>query len=248
MEQHHASSHPEGTRRAPGADVEFFFDPVCPFCWVTSRWVRQVQRLTPLTVDWRFISLAVLNDRPHAYDDKPDLYPVVHDLGRQLLRVAAAARDAHGSEVVGHLYQAMGEALWERPGDDIGDFDDVLRTQARGIDVDDILRSVDLPTELAQARQDTSWDEMLVAETKLALARVGDDVGTPIISFDPPDGPAFFGPVISDVPSDEDALRYWEALTTLAEMPGFAEVKRTLRSVPVTGLMAPLVGATTTVS
>ncbi|MFU8841828.1 MAG: hypothetical protein ACNA8R_14085, partial [Nitriliruptoraceae bacterium] len=134
METHQDTPHPEGTSRAPDADIEFFFDPVCPFCWVTSRWVRQVQRLTSLTVDWRFISLAVLNDRPHAYDDKPDLYPVVHDLGRQLLRVAAAARDAHGPAAVGRLYQAMGEALWERPDDGIEDFDDVLRTQARGID------------------------------------------------------------------------------------------------------------------
>jgi 2-hydroxychromene-2-carboxylate isomerase len=230
------------------ADVELFFDPVCPFCWVTSKWLRQVQRLSDVTVEWRFISLAVLNDRPGAYDDKPALYPAVHGLGRRLLRVAAAARDAHGSEAIGPLYRAMGEALWERGGQDVEEFDDVLAVQARGIDVEAALAAAGLPTGLAAAQDDARWDPVLERETKEALSRVGDDVGTPILSFSPPDGPAFFGPVISNPPSDDEALRYWEALTTLARMDGFAEVKRTLRSMPVTALTEPLVGTTTTAS
>lgn len=230
------------------ADVELFFDPVCPFCWVTSRWLRQVQRLRGTDVEWRFISLAVLNDRPGAYDDKPDLYPEVHGLGRRLLRVAAATRDRHGREAVGDLYEAMGTALWERPGTDVTAFDDVLAVQARGIDVGAVLRRVGLELDLAAAQDDPKWDRVLVAETEEALARVGDDVGTPILSFSPPDGPAFFGPVISDTPSDEDALRYWDALTTLADMPGFAEIKRTLRAFPATTLTAALAGDPTTVS
>lgn len=230
------------------ADVELFFDPVCPFCWVTSKWVRQVQRLSGITVEWRFISLALLNDHPHAYDDKPELYPAVHHLGRRLLRVAAAAREDHGSGAIGPLYRAMGEALWERPGEDVQVFDDILEVQAHGIDIEATLAAAGLPTKLAAAAEDSRWDPVLARETDEALSRVGDDVGTPILSFSPPDGPAFFGPVISDTPSDEDALRYWDALTTLAEMPGFAEVKRTLRSIPVTALTAPLVGEVTTVS
>ena len=226
------------------ADVELFFDPVCPFCWVTSRWVRQVQRLRGIEVDWRFISLAVLHEGPDGYgEDDPELYPAVHELGRELLRVATAAADAHGDEVVGPLYEAMGTALWETPADGIEDFEDLLAVQAeRGVDVAAVLTEVGLPASLADARHDDAWDETLRQSTKEALARVGGDVGTPILSFSPPDGPAFFGPVISDHPSDEDAVRYWDALTTLAEMPGFAEVKRTLRSVPVTALTTPLVG------
>lgn len=229
------------------ADVELFFDPVCPFCWVTSKWLRQVQRLSGITVEWRFISLALLNDHPHAYDDKPDLYPAVHHLGRRLLRVAAAARDAHGPDVVGPLYRAMGEALWERSGRHVRDFDDVLAVQSRGIDIEATLAAAGL-TALAGAADDERWDAVLAQETDEALARVGDDVGTPILSFSPPDGPAFFGPVISDTPSDEDAVRYWDALTTLAEMPGFAEIKRTLRSVPISALTAPLAGEVITAS
>jgi 2-hydroxychromene-2-carboxylate isomerase len=230
------------------ADVELYFDPVCPFCWVTSRWLRQVQRLRDLTVDWRIISLAVLNDRPGAYDDKPDLYPEVHGVGRRLLRVVAAARDAHGPTVVGPLYQAMGDALWETPRDEPRDVQDVLAVQARGLDVAATLRAVGLPEDLVVAADEARWDVDLVADTKRALALVGDDVGTPIIALDPPDGPAFFGPVISDTPDDEVALRCWDALITLAGMPGFAEVKRSLRSFPVTALTRPLAGTQTSVS
>lgn len=230
------------------ADVELFFDPVCPFCWVTSKWLRQVQRLDGIEVDWRFISLARLNAGPGAYDDKPDLYPEVHDLGRRLLRVAAAARDRNGPGAVGPLYEAMGNALWERSAPEITEFEDVLAVQVRGIDVAAALRVADLDPTLATAADDDRWDAVVAEETDEALARVGDDVGTPILSFSPPDGPAFFGPVISEVPSDEDAVRYWHALTTLADMPGFAEVKRTLRSFPATTLTAALAGQSTSVS
>jgi hypothetical protein len=227
-------------------DVELFFDPVCPFCWVTSRWLRQVERLTDMRVGWRFISLARLNDRPGAYDEKPDSYPALHGQGHELLRVAAAAREQHGPEIVGPLYRAMGEALWETPAEGIEDVDDLLQVQARGIDVAATLESAGLSPDLAGAATDARWDGVIAAETDEALARVGDDLGTPILSFDPPEGPAFFGPVISDNPSDEEALRYWEALRTLADMPGFAEVKRTLRTFPSTVRTAALAGTATT--
>jgi hypothetical protein len=227
-------------------DVELFFDPVCPFCWVTSRWLRQVERLADVRVGWRFISLARLNDRPGAYDDKPDSYPALHAQGHELLRVAAAAREQQGPECVGPLYEAMGEQLWETPADGIRDVDDLLEVQSRGIDLEATLAAAGLSTDLAGARHETGWDDVIAAETDDALTRVGDDVGTPILSFDPPDGPAFFGPVISDNPSDDEALRYWDALTTLAEMPGFAEVKRTLRTFPATVRTAALAGTQTT--
>ena len=111
-------------------DVEFFFDPVCPFCWVTSHWVRSVQRQRGLGVDWRFISLAMLNDAPGAYDGKPAHYPQAHQRGLQMLRVAAAARHAHGREGVGALYQAMGEAVWEATPPVEAEFDALARLGA----------------------------------------------------------------------------------------------------------------------
>ncbi len=98
--------------------------------------------------------------------------------------------------------------------------------------VAEILEAVGLPTEFAVAAADDSWDAELDAETELALSRTGRDVGTPIITFKPPDGLSFFGPVISQVPSDEDAVRLWNAVITLAQFPGFAEMKRSLREVP----------------
>ena len=226
-------------------DVELFFDPVCPFCWVTSRWLRQVERLADVRVGWPLISLAMLKDRPGAYDDKPESYPDVHAEGYALLRVVAAARDHHGPGVAGPLYQAMGEALWETAAAGIVEVDDLLEVQARGIDVAVALRAAGLSTDLATAREESRWDDVIAAETDEALDRVGKHVGTPILSFDPPDGPAFFGPVISDNPDDDQALRYWESLTTLSEVPGFAELKRTLRTFPATVRTGPLAGTRT---
>lgn len=213
------------------ADVEFFFDPVCPFCWQTSQWVRQVARLRDLDVRWRFISLRFLNE-PIGYDDRPANYPEAHAQGTRLLRVAAATRAAHGHEAVGRLYQALGEAIWEvdPPGD--GSFAAILERHAQGIPIEPILAQVELPTDLAQAADSTGHDRLIRDETAEALSRAGDDVGTPIISLSPPDGPAFFGPVISDLPSDGDAVELWDAMVTLSQWAGFAELKRSLRTMP----------------
>ncbi len=98
--------------------------------------------------------------------------------------------------------------------------------------ITEVLEAVGLPTEFAAVADDDSWDAELDAETELALSRTGRDVGTPIITFEPPDGLSFFGPVISRVPSDEDAVKLWNAVMTLAKFPGFAEMKRSLREVP----------------
>ena len=223
------------------ADLELFFDPVCPFCWQTSKFVRQLQRLRGLDVRYRFISLRFVNE-PIGYEGRPKHYPQVHREGTRLLRVAAAVREAHGHEAVGGLYLRMGEALWEIAPPQEDGFDPVLAVQAQGIDIPSVLRDAGLSTRFADAADSEEHDATLRAETDEAQRRAGNDVGTPILSFSPPDGPAFFGPVISDTPSDEEAVRCFEALTTLARMPGFAEIKRTLRSVPVTGLTRPMVG------
>lgn len=229
------------------ADVEFFFDPVCPFCWQTSKWVRQVARLRALDVRWRFISLRLLNE-PRGYEGKPAHYPQVHAQGTRLLRVAAAVRERYGDDEVAAVYAAMGDALWEVEPPPPGDFDAILAFHAQGTDIPAILDRVGLPAELAAFADTEDHDDVLRAETAEARERAGDDVGTPIISLAPPDGPAFFGPVISDLPSDADAVELWDAMVRLAAWPGFAELKRSLRTVPDVRLMSAMRGQTTTAS
>ena len=227
------------------ADLELFFDPVCPFCWQTSKFVRQVQRLRGLDVGYRFISLRFLNE-PLGYEGKPEHYPQVHREGTRLLRVAAAVREEHGHEAVGVLYQRMGEALWEVAPPQADGFDAVLAAQAQGADIPSVLHAAGLSTRFADAADREDHDPTLRAETDEALRRAGDDVGTPILSFSPPDGPAFFGPVISELPSDEEAVALYDSIVQLASWPGFAELKRSLRTLPEVEILDRMRGEVTT--
>ena len=226
-------------------DLEFYFDPVCPFCWVTSQWIRSVQHQRRLDVDWRFISLAMLNEDD--YEDKPEGYPSAHRRGLQMLRVAAAARAGHGPGVVANLYEAMGRAVWHADGSEIEDFDGVLAHTAQAGDLPTLLTSVGLPVDLADAADDPSWDDEVRADTEEGFDRTGGGVGTPILSFSPPDGPAFFGPVISRVPPPAAAGELYDAVMTLAQWPSFAELKRSLRQFPHTPLTINLAGDETQV-
>ena len=211
----------------PGYDIEFFWDPVCPFAWITSRWVEKVAAQTNYKVDWRFISLRILNkDKDYATEFPPE-YEHGHTAGLRMLRVAAAIRADLGRDPMAALVTAYGESYWDKPKGS-GMRSHLSTTEH----AEEVLAAAGLPTDYAKALDDTSWDAMLEDETELALARTGRDVGTPIITFRPPDGLSFFGPVISRVPSDEDAVRLWDAVTTLAGFPGFAEMKRSLREVP----------------
>ncbi len=209
------------------ADIEFFWDPVCPFAWITSRWVEKVSAQTDHTVEWRFISLRLLNKHKDYATEFPPGYEQGHTAGLRMLRVAAAVRDDLGPGPLGGLVTAYGESYWDRPPG--SGMRDRLSTHDHAVEV---LAAAGLPTGYATALDDTAWDEVLDAETELALGRTGRDVGTPIITFRPPDGLSFFGPVISRVPSDEDAVPLWDAVTTLASFPGFAEMKRSMREVP----------------
>ena len=211
----------------PTYDIEFFWDPVCPFAWITSRWIAKVEAQTDYKVDWRFISLRILNkDKDYATEFPPD-YEHGHTAGLRMLRVAAAIRNELGREPMGALVDAYGHSYWDKAkGSGMRAH---LSTTAH---TEGVLTAAGLPTSYAEALDDTSWDELLEAETELALSRTGRDVGTPIISFQPPEGLSFFGPVISRVPSDEEALPLWNAVTTLAAFPGFAEMKRSMREVP----------------
>jgi 2-hydroxychromene-2-carboxylate isomerase len=216
----------------PSYDIEFFWDPVCPFAWITSRWVEKVAVQADYRVDWRFISLRILNkDKDYAVDFPPE-YEQGHTAGLRMLRVAAAVRSDLGREPMGALVKAYGESYWDQPRGSVRADD--LSTPEH---VREVLTAAGLAPTYADALDDESWDELLEAETDLCLERTGRDVGTPVITFHPPDGVSFFGPVISRVPSDEDAVKLWDAVTTLATFPGFAEMKRSLREVPQLSLL-----------
>lgn len=201
-------------------DLEFFLDPMCPFAWQTSVWLRRVAEMRNLRIGWRLMSLAVLNE--HA-TDVPEEFARMHRRGVAVGRVLAAVRGQHGNDAVGALYEAWGKRMWY--GDDGGSLAEI----AEGIDLAALLSFERLPTDLAEAADDDSFDAVLRAETDLARTRAGDDVGTPVITFDPPDGRSFFGPIISAVPDDIDALRLYDSLATLVEFEHFAELKRTNR-------------------
>lgn len=211
----------------PSYDIEFFWDPVCPFAWITSRWVEKVASKREYRVDWRFISLRLLNKDKDYDTEFPADYERGHTAGLRMLRVAAAVREELGREPLGALVSAYGESYWDKPRG--SGMRGRLSSHEHAVEV---LGAAGLPERFADALDDTSWDELIDAETELALSRTGRNVGTPIITFQPPDGLSFFGPVISRVPSDEDAERLWDAVTTLAAFPGFAELKRSLREVP----------------
>ena len=179
-------------------------------------------------VDWRFISLRLLNkDKDYATEFPPE-YEHGHTAGLRMLRVAAAVRHEQGRDPLGATGSSLRrELLGQAQGLGHAHPPQHHRTRRRGADA--LPGSID---HYAEALDDTRWDALLDDETELALGRTGRDVGTPIITFQPPDGLSFFGPVISRVPSDEEAVPLWNAVTTLAAFPGFAEMKRSLREVP----------------
>src|SRR4051794_23370656 len=185
------------------ADIHFYFDPVCPFAWLTSRWVRTVMAQREYSVDWRFISLRMLNAHVDYDAQFPPEYEAGHTAGLRLLRVAARARDEHGADAVGRLYAAMGEAIFERAP--VGDTAADRERRGTADFVAPILEAAGLPASLVAALGEAAWDGVVQTATDEALAATGKDVGAPILHPDPPDGLAFFGPVISRLPSEEQA-------------------------------------------
>jgi hypothetical protein len=211
------------------ADIHFYFDPVCPFAWMTSKWVRIVQAQRDYTVDWRFISLRMINAIVDYDSHFPPEYEAGHTAGLKLLRVAARTRAEHGRDAVGPLYAAIGARVFDTAADS-----DQADGGYRGTRtfLEPVLAQAGLPAELADALEDASLDAGIRSETDEALALTGKDVGTPIIHFQPPAGVAFFGPVISRLPSEAEAVPLWDNVLGLASFPGFAELKRSLRERP----------------
>jgi len=213
------------------ADLNFYVDPVCPFAWMTSKRVRQVQ-LSDYTVDWRFISLRLINAEVDYDAHFPPEYEAGHTAGLRLLRVAARARAEHGREAMAPLYAAFGAHIFDTAPHPDDESTEVGKRPGTQEFAEPILAQAGLPLELAQAVDDESWDEEIGRETDEALALTGKDVGTPIIHFEPPAGVAFFGPVISRLPTEESAAELWDHVVGLARFPGFAELKRSLREQP----------------
>jgi hypothetical protein len=210
-------------------DLHFYFDPVCPFAWLTSKWVRIVASQRDYRVDWRFISLRILNAHIDYASHFPPEYEAGHTAGLRLLRVAARVRAERGRDAVGPLYEGFGTRIFDTSRDV-----DPLSASGQGSQdmLEPLLRDAGLPTGLADALDDQTLDDEIRAETEEALALTGRDVGTPILHFQPPGGTALFGPVISRLPSADEAGELWDHVIALAAFPGFAEIKRSLRERP----------------
>ena len=188
--------------------AEFWFDSACPFAWITSRWMLEVQKVRDVQVEWHVMSLAYLNQNK---DDISDDYREFLATAWGPVRVLIAAEQAHGNEVLLPLYTAMGNRIHLEKRD---------RDRAM---VEDSLAEVGLPVSLADAMDDSSYDDAVAKSHHAGMDQVGDDVGTPTISID---GTAFFGPVISKAPRGEEAGQLWDAALQLASYPLFFELKR----------------------
>ena len=206
-------------------DLEFFFDPVCPFAWQTSVWLRRVAELRDLQIGWRFISLRFINEDN---TNLPASMVDSHLRGLRYHRICAAARAELGNEAVGRLYRAYGESYWYTAAD--GDLLSRLAAASERVEPAEIVKSLDLPVHLLDAADDDSYDVLIRAESDEAFRRTGPDVGTPIITYDPPNGNSLFGPVISDVPDDATALAFYDAMRVFVDHPSFSELKRTHRA------------------
>ncbi|MET7699328.1 DsbA family protein [Streptomyces sp. NPDC005485] len=203
--------------------VDFWFDPLCPWAWMTSRWVLEVEKVRDIEVRWHIMSLAVLNEPK--LDELPEEY-------RELLttkawapvRVVTAAWQKHGSDILGPLYTALGTRF---------------HNEGQGPTKEAIAAALDevgLPADLIDYadQEDFEFDAELRASHKEGIEKVGQDVGTPVIAVPGADGEqiAFFGPVVTPAPKGEEAAKLWDGTLLVASVPGFYEIKRTRTAGP----------------
>ncbi len=192
--------------------VDFWFDPTCPWAWMTSRWLTEVAAERDLDIHWHILSLAVLNE---GRELDPD-YREKIDKTWPTARIIAALGD--DNDAVARLYTALGERIHLQQRTDA---DEIIR---------EALAECDLPAELAEVTSGETVDEAMRASTRRALELVGDDVGVPVIAID---DVAFFGPVVSPAPHGEEALRLWDGCVAVASVPGFFELKRSRNVGPI---------------
>ncbi|MDX3770698.1 MULTISPECIES: disulfide bond formation protein DsbA [unclassified Streptomyces] len=201
----------------PRTPVDFWFDPVCPWTWLTSRWMLEVGKARPVDIAWHVMSLAVLNEG--RLDELPERIRLLMGQAWAPVRVLTAASQVHGSEMLEPLYTAMGTRfhLQNQP-----------RTRPT---VEAALRDVGLPVDLADAGDADTYDELVRASHLEGIALVGQDVGSPIIAVPGPgagtDKVAFFGPVVTPAPKGEQAAQLWDGTLAVVSTPGFYEIKRT---------------------
>ncbi|MEU7425005.1 DsbA family protein [Streptomyces sp. NPDC048362] len=198
--------------------VDFWFDPLCPWAWMTSRWVLEVAKVRDIEVRWHIMSIAVLNE--NRLDELPEDYrEMLTTKAWKAVRVVTAAWQKHGDDVLGPLYTALGTRFHNN--------DEGVTLEA----IAGALADAGLPAELVEYadQEDFEFDAELRASHKEGIEKVGQDVGTPVIAVPGPDGEqiAFFGPVVTPAPQGEDAVRLWDGTLAVASVPGFYEIKRT---------------------
>ncbi|MFF7729787.1 DsbA family protein [Streptomyces sp. NPDC008001] len=202
--------------------ADFWFDPLCPWAWMTSRWMLEVEKVRPVEVRWHVMSLAVLNeDKLDTMDEQMRAFMRTEAWGP--VRVCIAAAVKHGEDVLGPLYTALGTRF---------------HNQGLPRDHETIVAALEeagLPAELADVARSDAFDAELRASHEEGISKVGQDVGTPVIAVPGADGEqiAFFGPVVTPAPKGEAAARLWDGTLMVASTPGFYEIKRTRTQGPV---------------
>jgi protein-disulfide isomerase-like protein with CxxC motif len=195
--------------------LDFWFDPLCPWAWITSRWVIEVEKVRPVQARWHVMSLAVLNE---AKEGLPEKYREAMTRAWGPVRVCMAAEQKFGPKVLLPLYTAIGTRFHNE------------KQERNRATIEAALADAGLPVELADAAESTEYDEALRASHKDGMDRVGYDVGTPVISVN---GKSFFGPVVTPIPRGEDAGRLWDGVLLVAGTDGFFELKRSRTRDPI---------------